>query len=325
MKDTRQAPLFFDGGDADDDAAIAGGVDGPSIDRKADAEYVLRRVVVPSNHEDFPPREQFRLDRRIGYDDREFGRILVPRRLQTFHTDLTSVPQLLTWLVPKSGAHLPAALIHDGLVYPPGEEPEYIGANPAISRVDADRIFRDAMRDAGTGALRRWLVWSAVTIATLWNRQGTAGSRALRVYYQFMPVVLLASIAWLGYQATADVVGRSGSWLCTYELPWIVGDTFWEEVLSGGLFAMLIPVAMSVLWWRFWRAGAIAGIALAFLFHVTLGIAAVQAVNVFVETIASRGWGSIGYFGRAFVRRVDQIGTAVTVFAAIGVVCGVLR
>ncbi len=324
MVDTRSAPLFFDGGDADDEAAIIGGVEGPRIDRGAEAEYVLRRVVVPSTHPDFPPREQFRLDRRIGYDDREFGRILVPRRLQTFHTDLTSVPQLLTWLVPKSGAHLPAALIHDGLVSPPDDEAEYIG-DPAISRVDADRIFRDAMRDAGTGALRRWLVWAAVTIATLWNRQGTAGSRALRLYYQFVPVVLLASISWLGYQATADLVGRSGSWVCTYELPWIVGDTFWEEFLSGGLFAILIPVAMSVLWWRFWRAGAIAGIAIAFLLHVTIGIALVQAVNVFVETIASRGWGSIGYFGRAFVRRVDQIGTAVAVVAAVGVVCGVLR
>lgn len=301
---------FFDGGD-----------DSSPPDRNAPAEYVLRRVEIPSGHPDHPPREQFRLDRRIGYDDHQFGEILVPRDLSTFNTDLTSVPQLLTWLVPKSGAHLPAALVHDGLVFDDPAEPEYVG-DPSITRVDADRIFRDAMRDAGTGALRRWLVWAAVTVATLWSRNGTAGSSIARTYLKFVPIASLASITWLGYQATADLVGRSGSWWCTYELPWILGDTFWEEFVTGGLFAILIPLAMGlVLWGRFWRAGVIAGIAIAFLFHVTIGLAIVHGVNVLLETVASRGWASIGYLWRAFWRRIDQIGTALAIVAAVGVVC----
>ena len=311
MEDTRRTPLFFDGG-----------TDGEPADRAVAAEYVLRRVTVPPSDPDFPPLEQFGLDRRIGYDDRQFGEILVPRDLATFRTDLTSVPQLLTWLVPKSGAHLPAALVHDGLVFDPDGDPEYLG-DPTITRVDADRIFRDAMRDAGTGALRRWLVWSAVTIATLWSRQGTARTAAGRRYHQFAPIVVLASIVWLGYQATADLVGRSGSWSCTYELPWILGDTFWEEFVSGGVFAVLIPAVMSVVWGRYWRAGMIAGIAVAFLFHVTIGTALVHAINVVLETIATRGWGSVGYFGRSFVRRIDQIGTAFVVIAVVGVICAV--
>ena len=47
-------------------------------------------------------REDFRLERRIAYRDREFGEILVPNKLDEFETDLTSVPTLFTWLVPKS-------------------------------------------------------------------------------------------------------------------------------------------------------------------------------------------------------------------------------
>jgi len=57
----------------------------------------------------------FALERRIGYADRELGELLVPAGHE-FRTDLTSVPWLFTWLVPKTGAHLPAALLHDGLV-----------------------------------------------------------------------------------------------------------------------------------------------------------------------------------------------------------------
>src|SRR4051812_49734978 len=83
-------------------------------------------------HADRPPRielerldehgvETFALGRRLGYADRHLGELLVPADLATFRTDLTSVPALFTWLVPKTGAHLPAALLHDGLVCDPAD------------------------------------------------------------------------------------------------------------------------------------------------------------------------------------------------------------
>ena len=43
------------------------------------------------------------MERRIAYRDRQLGELLVPRATATFRTDLTSVPALFTWLVPKTG------------------------------------------------------------------------------------------------------------------------------------------------------------------------------------------------------------------------------
>ena len=118
--------------------------------------------------------EVFALLRRVGYADRHLGQLLVPADPATFTTDLTSVPSVLTWLVPRSGRHLPAALVHDALVADPAEPGEtgvasYVSERGvAVDRVEADRVFRDAMADTGTGVVRRWLAWSAVTLVTLW-------------------------------------------------------------------------------------------------------------------------------------------------------------
>ncbi|WP_300390516.1 DUF1353 domain-containing protein, partial [uncultured Nocardioides sp.] len=61
-------------------------------------------------------REVFTMLRRVGYADRHLGDLVVPADLATFHTDLTSVPSVFAWLVPRTGRHLPAALVHDALV-----------------------------------------------------------------------------------------------------------------------------------------------------------------------------------------------------------------
>ena len=62
----------------------------------------------------------------------------MPANLAHFRTDLTSVPAWFTWLVPRTGVHLPAALIHDGLILSPGEPQTYI-ASQVIERETADR------------------------------------------------------------------------------------------------------------------------------------------------------------------------------------------
>ena len=122
------------------------------------------RIVLERHLED--GLEVFSLERRIAYDDRHLGEILVPATTD-FRTDLTSTPALFTWLVPKTGAHLPAALVHDALVAG-GGEPSYDSTEGhTIDRVEADRVFRDAMADTGTGVVRRWIVWTAVTAATI--------------------------------------------------------------------------------------------------------------------------------------------------------------
>ena len=124
--------------------------------------------------------ERFSLERRLGYLDRHLGELLVPAD-PDFRTDLTSTPWLLTWLVPKTGRHLPAALLHDGLVGGGREEGASYESSEGrvVDRVTADRIFRDAMADTGTGVVRRWVVWSAVTLATIFVPGGPARSARL--------------------------------------------------------------------------------------------------------------------------------------------------
>jgi hypothetical protein len=268
------------------------------------ARYELERVI--ASVDGGPDREWFQLRRRIGYVDRTYGELVVPADLGGFYSDLTSVPALFTWLVPKSGDHLPAALIHDGLVRKAGRPPEHIGVD--IGRVDADRVLRDAMADSGTGVVRRWIVWTAVTLATMWAMQGTAAGARLRAYYRWVMVVSLFSIAWLGYEATADLVNRTGRWPCTYELFWIVGESGWEQLLSGAAGAIAIPLLLSVAWFRFWKAGAIAGVLLGALFHVSLALLVLSGAYVLLEAAVTDRWSGVkALAARVWGRRTELL------------------
>lgn len=217
--------------------------------------------------------EEWFLTRKIAYRDRELEKagepdIVVPRDQHDFHTDLTSVPQLMTWLVGRSGTHLPAALLHDALTQPflgrDGEGKvlkDWTG--PAeISQLQADRIFRDAMADVGTPFIRRWLVWSAVSMPTAWT---VSKLRAALGYLG------LAAIVVLGWFATLDLFDK-GAWL-----PWMGDDMPWGlELLFGAAMAVVVPVVLSVFWPKGTRkAGMITGIALAALIHVTVAVGAV--------------------------------------------------
>jgi hypothetical protein len=51
----------------------------------------------------------------------------------------------------------------------------------------------------------------------------------------------------------------------------------WVEVLGAAAFALIVPPAISVLWRRLWPAGAIAGVAVAFLLQVTAVVFALDA------------------------------------------------
>jgi Protein of unknown function (DUF1353) len=280
---SKQRLRFYDGGDPGD--LTGAGAQPP--DPTKDVQVLLeRRLVV----EDGRQRETFVLCRRIAYDDRHCGEIIVPARYEQFDTDLTSVPAMFTWLVPKTGAHLPAALIHDGLVWNPAtQKKSYVStAGKEIDRVEADRIFRDGMADTGTGLIRRWLVWTAVTLATMWSREATSPNSVVRNYYRWLVPVSLLSIGWLGYVATADLFDRTDRWWMTYELAWMGDHSFIVELMSGAAGAIVIPAAIGLLWGKFYRAGWIAGIGIGVLLHVTVAIAAVSALYVALEFVAAR-------------------------------------
>lgn len=232
----------------------------------AEARVVLERTFQGE-------REVFRLTRPIGYWDAEVGAVIVPDNLGRFDTDLTSVMRFFTWLVATTGVHLPAALVHDGLVAGRTAGPSYV-ASRQIDRVTADGIFRRAMRDLGTSWVQRWLIWAAVATATM-----VSGP------------VRRAWGAWLAVAATALVVVVGGTlstvdlFDCRAVVPWMGGRPAWLEVLTGALGAFVIPLLTSLLWGRMWRAGAIAGVALALLLHVTLALVVVYAVFATAEAV----------------------------------------
>lgn len=232
-------------------------------------EIVLTRLVEND-------REAFRLERPIGYWDAHLGGVIVPANLARFRTDLTSVPRFFTWLVPRTGRHLPAALLHDGLVHRPHEPQTYIADTP-IDRVAADRLFRHAMRDLGTSWLRRWLVWTAAATGTM------AGGPLRRTLWGKVAVSLMVAVVIaLGTAATIDLFD------CREALPWMGDRPAWLEVAFGAVGALAVPAALAVLWGRRWAAGVIAGAALALLLHVTVAITIVYALFTAAESAIER-------------------------------------
>src|SRR5689334_22094891 len=225
--------------------------------------------------------ESFAMRRRIAYRDREVGQILVPAG-PDFRTDLTSVPWLFTWLVPKTGAHLPAALLHDGLVADrDGSGSSYV-ADRDLPRDEADRILRDAMADTGTGPIRRWVVWSAVATATIFV--GSADwSRARGTAYRAAAAVTIGVVLVLGTLATLDLFDVGG-----VALPWMGHRVWWQEVIGGFAGAVAIPFVLGLAWGRFSVAGAVLGVLLALLLHVSLALLLLTGLYQGLEWLTRR-------------------------------------
>jgi hypothetical protein len=83
-------------------------------------------------------------------------------------TDFASVPRLFVWFLPRYGRYTKAAILHDYLW-------RVKACDGEISWVDADAIFRRAMRELEVAFLRRWIMWSAVRWGALTKRAGRVG------------------------------------------------------------------------------------------------------------------------------------------------------
>lgn len=230
--------------------------------------------------------QDFRLTRRIAYLDRQVGELLVPADPATFVTDLASVPSLFTWLVPRTGEALPAALVHDGLTGGADGSASYTGGGGAIGAEQANRIFRDALADSGTGLVRRWLLWTAVTLATMVTGAGTGWSAAERWRWRLTAVGTLVVIAVLGLVATADLVDVDLPFVGG--VPWMDEGAWWARLGSGAAGAVTIPLVLALAWGRLRVAGVITGIALALLLHVTAALALLTGTFQAVEWLSAR-------------------------------------
>lgn len=132
--------------------------------------------------------EDWTLEEQVVYQGRT-QQFVVPRGTLT---DFASVPRVFAWLVPKYGLFTAAAVLHDHLVRverPAGR----------ISAVDADGLFRRAMRELGVPFLVRWFMWAAVRLGSLTDPEGRPGwlgdlPRVLLVTVVALPVVALPAV-----------------------------------------------------------------------------------------------------------------------------------
>jgi hypothetical protein len=276
---TQQARRFYDGGLDADLKADPPRPDEVEPDPGRDPKIVLERDAERGH-------EQFAMQRRIAYRDRHLGELLVPRVTRTFRSDLTSVPALFTWLVPKTGLHLPATLLHDGLIHPVGDVTYTSTEGHVVLRSEADRVLRDAMADAGTALIRRWLVWSAVATATMLDGSGTGWSKALAFRYRATAALTVLIVTLLGVCASFDLFDADVAFIP--QLPWM-GDRGWFVELAGGLAgAVVIPLVLSLFWGPFRIAGAVVGVTLAVLLHVTVALLGLTAVYRLSEWLTAK-------------------------------------
>jgi hypothetical protein len=80
-------------------------------------------------------------------------------------TDFASVPRPFVWFLPRYGSYTKAAILHDYLW-------SEHAAKGKMDWVDADGLFRRAMRELEVPFLRRWIMWAAVRWAALLKERG---------------------------------------------------------------------------------------------------------------------------------------------------------
>lgn len=95
-------------------------------------------------------------------------------------TDFASVPRIAVWLIPTYGRWTAPAILHDFLLTDclPGR----------VSSVDADGLFRRALREAGVPPVKRALMWTGVRWGALFNRSRRGG------WWRTAPAVLGVSV-----------------------------------------------------------------------------------------------------------------------------------
>ena len=184
------------------------------------AGYTLHKV----------PDGKYELRERFEYVDPHGESYTVPKSGK-LGTDLASIPAFASWLVPKDGRHTQAALLHDAMIVDSAkkESQDYIG--PKVNDEEADRIFREGMHASGVPFVRRWMIWTAVAMRSLWMCR--------RPWHRVRLLVSVTLFAIFGLFALPDVLAfpQYGS-------------------LAGQLWAVggLVVVCAGILAWKRWPA-----------------------------------------------------------------------
>lgn len=213
----------------------------------------------------------YRLEERFGYRDQHGTVFLVPTDLTSFTTDLASVPLLAAWLVPRDGRHAPAAILHDALVQ--GD------STPVVAdREDADAIFRDAMRLLGVRFLRRWMMWAAVSMLTMFK---TATTSVRRIRTGVLAGICIALLA-IGFCSVWDLFDVP----MFSVLPWLDDRALGAELVNGAVAAGVCAAVVPLLFWPRPRVGFVAVMALIPLAFPLAGVAVAFGVYLAAEALA---------------------------------------
>lgn len=177
-------------------------------------------------------------------------------------TDLASVPFFLQWLVLSYGKHTMAALVHD--VY-------WDNTKTQAQLRQANTAFRHAMWESDVPYVRRWFMWTAVTLGMLTK----SWSGCLRVAVWALALVTAASAPLaahgvvLSWKVPAWVALVAGIIAGGAALAWVLGS----KAIAGisrkvlvGLTALLAVVTLVSLvghvGWVADHGGLVAGVAL---------------------------------------------------------------
>jgi Protein of unknown function (DUF1353) len=167
-------------------------------------------------------------------------------------TDLASVPPALSWFVSRYGRQTRAALLHDHLI-----------DRTDVTDESADRIVRTALRDSEVPFLRRWIMWTAVSLASMGRtRWGLAGlalyGLQLIAFFASLVYWAFARYAWWPFEWLWSPLG-GGRW-------WPIEGRFWpaDNGVPFGGRPWLLPLVLALLglvWGLKWLFGVL-GVAL---------------------------------------------------------------
>jgi hypothetical protein len=134
-----------------------------------------------------------------------------------FETDFASIPKLARWLLDNAGRNAEAGVLHDAAWR------ESKRKNPRIDPWFADGMLRRGLRETGSTALTRTLIWFGVrTAAMVRGRFGKQGPNFRRKVLQLLGVVILGAVSALGPTIVAGV-----GLVVFFVFNWLVAVVWW--------------------------------------------------------------------------------------------------
>ena len=153
-------------------------------------------------------------------------------------TDLASVPFWLWWFVASYGLHTRAALLHDQLV-----------DEPKLERQQADHVFRLALEESRVRWMRRWLMWTAVSMATMVLKTRVRFAAFVGMLVLFFGLLAAWPLGWL-----SDLPGGLPAWTPAL-IVFVVGLAFgvlWPLAVGGVLLiagpTILVWTVLIIVW-----------------------------------------------------------------------------